>query len=37
MEGAIKSKKVTYAFERLMGDATLVSCSEISQKMIKTM
>ena len=37
MEGAIKSKKVTYDFERLMGDATLVSCSEFGQEMIKNM
>ena len=37
MEGAIQSKKVTYDFERLMGDATLVSCSEFGQEMIKNM
>ena len=37
MEGAIKSKKVTYDLERLMGDATLVSCSEFGQEMIKNM
>ena len=34
MEGAIGSKKVTYDFERLMDDATLVSCSEFGQEMI---
>jgi isocitrate dehydrogenase len=37
MEGAIQSKKITYDFERLMGDATLVSCSEFGQEMIKNM
>ena len=37
MEGAIKSKKVTYDLERRMGDATLVSCSEFGQEMIKNM
>jgi isocitrate dehydrogenase len=37
MEGAIKSKKVTYDFERLMDDATLMSCSEFGQEMIKNM
>ena len=37
MEGAIKSKKVTYDFERLMDDATLMSCSEFGQEMINNM
>ena len=37
MESAIKSKKVTYDFERLMDDATLMSCSEFGQEMIKNM
>ena len=37
MEGAIKSKKVTYDFERLMDDATLMSCSEFGQEMIANM
>ena len=37
MEGAIGSKKVTYDFERLMDDATLVSCSEFGQEMINHM
>jgi isocitrate dehydrogenase len=37
MAGAIKSKKVTYDFERLMSDATLVSCSAFGQEMIKNM
>mgnify|MGYP002152404758 FL=1 len=37
MEGAISSKKVTYDFERLMDDATLMSCSEFGQEMIKHM
>ena len=37
MEGAIGSQKVTYDFERLMDDATLVSCSEFGQEMISHM
>ena len=37
MEGAIGSKKVTYDFERLMDDATLVSCSEFGREMINHM
>jgi isocitrate dehydrogenase len=37
MEGAIGSKKVTYDFERLMDDASLVSCSEFGQEMISHM
>ena len=37
MEGAIGSKKVTYDFERLMDNATLVSCSEFGQEMINHM
>jgi isocitrate dehydrogenase len=37
MEGAISSRKVTYDFERLMDDATLVSCSEFGQEMIHNM
>jgi isocitrate dehydrogenase len=37
MEGAIKSGRVTYDFERLMDHATLVSCSEFGQEMIKQM
>ena len=37
MEGAIRSKKVTYDFERLMNDATLVSCSGFGQEMINHM
>ena len=37
MEGAIGSKKVTYDFERLMDDATLVSCSGFGQEMINHM
>ena len=31
MEGAISSKKVTYDFERLMEDATLLSCSDFGR------
>ena len=34
MEGAIANKKVTYDFERLMDDATLLSCSEFGNAII---
>lgn len=37
MRGAIKAKTVTYDFERLMEDATLVKCSEFGQAMIDHM
>lgn len=37
MESAIESKHVTYDFERLMSDATLLSCSEFGDEMIKNM
>lgn len=37
MEGAIKAKTVTYDFERLMEDATLLSCSEFADAMIANM
>ena len=37
MEGAISSKTVTYDFERLMDDATLLSCSAFGQAMIQHM
>lgn len=37
MEGAIEAKTVTYDFARLMENATLVSCSEFSQAIIKHM
>jgi len=37
MKGAIKSKKVTYDFERLMKNATLVKCSEFGDEIIKNM
>ncbi|MCH1588829.1 MAG: NADP-dependent isocitrate dehydrogenase [Flavobacteriales bacterium] len=37
MEGAISSKTVTYDFERLMDDATLLSCSAFGQAMIHHM
>ena len=37
MEGAISAKTVTYDFERLMGDATLMSCSEFGDAMISHM
>ena len=34
MEGAISAKMVTYDFERLMADATLLKCSEFGQAII---
>ena len=37
MEGAISAKTVTYDFERLMGDATLLKCSEFGQAIISHM
>lgn len=37
MDGAIKAKTVTYDFERLMDDATLLSCSEFGDAIIKNM
>ncbi|HEX4870364.1 MAG TPA: NADP-dependent isocitrate dehydrogenase [Moraxellaceae bacterium] len=37
MEGAINAKTVTYDFERLMPDATLLRCSEFGDAMIKHM
>jgi isocitrate dehydrogenase len=37
IEGAISEKKVTYDFERLMDDATLMSCSEFGDVMIENM
>ena len=37
MEGAIADKTVTYDFERLMGDATLLKCSEFGDAMIAKM
>ncbi|OOZ42003.1 NADP-dependent isocitrate dehydrogenase [Solemya pervernicosa gill symbiont] len=37
MEGAIQAKTVTYDFERLMEDATLLSCSAFGDAMIENM
>jgi len=37
LKGAIKSKKVTYDFERLMKNATLVKCSEFGDEIIANM
>ena len=37
IEGAINEKKVTYDFERLMPDATLMSCSQFGDVMIENM
>ena len=37
IKGAIKSKTVTYDFERLMKDATLVKCSEFGDAIINNM
>ncbi len=37
MEGAISAKTVTYDFERLMGDANLLKCSEFGDAIISHM
>jgi len=37
IKGAIKSKRVTYDFERLMKGATLLKCSEFGDEIIKNM
>ena len=37
MEGAISAGTVTYDFERLMDNATLLKCSEFGQAMISQM
>jgi len=37
IKGAIKTKRVTYDFERLMKDATLLKCSEFGDEIIKNM
>ena len=37
MEGAINRKTVTYDFDRLMDNATKVSCSEFGQRIIENM
>jgi len=37
LKGAIKSKNVTYDFERLMKNATLVKCSEFGDQIIANM
>ncbi len=37
LEGAIGQKKVTYDFERLMDDATLLKCSEFAQEIVNNM
>ena len=37
IKGAIKSKRVTYDFERLMKGATLLKCSEFGDEIIKHM
>ncbi len=37
IKGAIKSKRVTYDFERQMKGATLMKCSEFGQEIIKNM
>ncbi|MEX2673332.1 MAG: NADP-dependent isocitrate dehydrogenase [Phycisphaeraceae bacterium] len=37
MEGAIAAKTVTYDFERLMDDATLLKCSEFGDAVVKHM
>ena len=37
LKGAIRAKTVTYDFERLMNDATLLKCSEFGQAIVKHM
>lgn len=37
MNGAISQRRVTYDFERLMDDATLLSCSDFGKAMIENM
>ncbi len=37
LKGALKSKRVTYDFERLMKNATLLKCSEFADEIIKHM
>lgn len=37
LKGAIKTKRVTYDFERLMKGATLLKCSEFGDEIIKNM
>ena len=37
LKGAIKQKRVTYDFERLMKGATLLKCSEFGDEIIKNM
>jgi isocitrate dehydrogenase len=37
LEGAITKKRVTYDFERLMKDATLLKCSEFGTEIINNM
>ena len=37
MEGAISAKTVTYDFERLMDDATLLSCSDFGKAVVSHM
>ncbi|MDZ7773885.1 MAG: NADP-dependent isocitrate dehydrogenase [Balneolaceae bacterium] len=37
IEAAISSKRVTYDFERLMEDATLLKCSEFGEEIVKNM
>ena len=37
IEGAISSKRVTYDFERLMDNATLLKCSEFGEEIVSNM
>ncbi len=37
LEAAISDKRVTYDFERLMQDATLLKCSEFGEEIVKNM
>lgn len=37
IEGGVSAKTVTYDFERLMEDATLLKCSEFGKAIVKHM
>ena len=37
IEGAIKNKRVTYDFHRLMDNATKLKCSEFGQEIVDNM
>jgi isocitrate dehydrogenase len=37
LQGAIRSKRVTYDFERLMEGATKLKCSEFGEEIVRNM